>query len=407
MNTIRFYFTIAILCFTGPTALSQVQCAIDVQIVEGTTIEMCQNALVPLNATGGFVNYAWTGPQTSASQTITPASSGQFVVFATDAVNCVSSDTIQVTVFPQPVDAISSSNGDTICGTGSSVLSLANSYSLYNWTGGVSTPTLTVTETGTYTVDVTDANNCVGSFSYKISQIEFSVANVGSNACVNTAILQASGGESYLWSTGETSNTIVVSSDVETIYDVTITSGSCIDNLSITVPVLAEPIQFSLPDTFYVAANEYLAISGPDGFSSYSWSPGDQFSDSTVQVVSFVGTETQTCSLAAIHPGGCAILEPFVVVVVDLTIPSGFSPNHDMINDLFVIPEIDQYVGKLVVWNRWGDVVYESEHYENSWAGTCETGFCFNRGSSVPEGTYFYQVDVGGITKEGYVTISR
>ncbi|MFT6244866.1 MAG: gliding motility-associated-like protein, partial [Crocinitomicaceae bacterium] len=63
--------------------------------------------------------------------------------------------------------------------------------------------------------------------------------------------------------------------------------------------------------------------------------------------------------------------------------------------------------GNLVVWNRWGDVVYQADNYANDWNGTCQAPRCIGQGEDLPEGTYFYQVDAKGVTKEGYVTLKR
>lgn len=389
------------------TDISFGQCTIDVEIVEGTTIEMCQNALVPINATAGYVDYQWSGPISGASQAITPTISGQYIVNATDAVNCVSADTIQVTVFPLPSDAISSSAGDTICG-GSTTLSLGNSYSMYSWTGGAATPTLEVTDAGTYQVNVVDANNCVATFQYKVEAVVFDLAIIGENSCINTTTLEASGGSSYQWSNGEATSTIVVSPEVETVYTVDITAGTCSQSLSITVEAPSDQPDFSLPDTFFVAANENLSISGPAGYLSYDWAPGNQILDSTVQLIVFNGTESQTITMTATHSDGCFIQETFLVVVVDLVVPNGISPNGDHLNDALVIPGIENYNGtSVVIWNRWGEIVYESSDYQNDWKGTCESGLCFDGGTQVPDGTYFYVVDVGGVQKEGYITILR
>lgn len=396
-----------LLLFAAESINAQIQCAVDVQIVEGASIEMCKSALVPINATNGFADYAWTGPITGATQSITPSVSGQYIVFATDAVNCISSDTIQVIVHEPPVDNIVSSGGNPICGGGTSTLSLSGSYGLYSWTGGVTTPTLDVTASGIYTVNVVDANDCVATFSTEIAVVEFEINIIGQNTCINTVTLQANNGTSYNWSNGESTSTIVVSPEVETTYSVTITNGTCVGSASITVPAPSQTQEYSLEDTIYIASGETTSFSGPANFQSYAWSPGNQLSDSTVQVAVFNGTETQSINLTATSSDGCVIQETIVIIVVDLTVPNGFSPNGDQINDYFVIPELVNYQGKLIVWNRWGDIVYQTNDYQNDWGGTCETGACFENGGDVTAGTFFYSLDVGGIAKEGYVTIVR
>lgn len=387
---------------------AQVQCDIDVEIIEGDTIEMCANALVPLNATPGYVDYEWTGSVTGSTQSYIPTGPGQHIVFAEDAIGCISSDTIEVIVHDPPVDNIISSAGDTLCNGGTSTLSLSGTYEMYSWTGGVTTPTLDVSESGTYTVSVVDNNDCVSTFSYTIDAISFDLQVIAQNSCINTQTLQASGGEQYLWSTDATGDIIVVSPEETTTYDVTITQGTCVSNISIVLGPISSPItDFSIQDTFYVESGETLTVPGPGGFQNYLWSPGNQIQDSTSSTMSFMGTQTQTITLTAVHADGCSFQQSFVVVVVSVTVPDAISPNGDQVNDLLVIPELDQYTAKLVIWNRWGDIVFESEDYQNDWNGTCAGAFCFPSGGDLPDGTYFYHLDIGGIQKEGYITLLR
>lgn len=396
------------LFFGTHLTYAQVQCDIDVVIIEGDSIEMCANAIVPLNATNGYVDYTWTGSTPGSTQQYFPTGSGQHIVFAEDAIGCISSDTIEVIVHPAPVDNIISSAGDTLCGGGTSTLSLSGSYSLYSWTGGVTTPSLQVTQSGTYTVSAVDGNDCVSTFSYDIGIVQGDVQVISQNSCLNTQALQATGGSQYSWSTGETSNVIVVSPESTTTYDVTITEGSCVITQSITVnPILSNTANFTIQDTFYVEAGENQLILGPSGFSTYVWSPGNQLQDSTTSSITFNGTESQTITLTATHPDGCVFEATFTVIVVSLTVPDGFSPNGDLINDTFVIPELDGLVGDLVVWNRWGDVVFEAKDYQNDWNGTCLGNFCFPNGGALTDGTYFYHLDVGGVEKEGFITLLR
>jgi len=387
---------------------AQIQCDVDVEIIEGDSIEMCANAIVPLNATIGYVDYVWTGSTPGSTQQYFPTGSGQHIVFAEDAIGCISTDTIEVIVHPAPVDNIISSAGDTLCGGGTSTLSLSGTYSLYNWTGGVTTPSLQVNQSGTYSVSVVDGNGCVSTFSYDIGIVSGEINVISQNSCVNTTALQATGGSQYSWSTGETSDVIVVSPESSTTYDVTITEGTCVLTQSITIePIASNTANFTIQDTFYVESGQNQIILGPDGFATYVWSPGGQLQDSTTSSIIFNGTESQTITLTATHSDGCVLEATFTVIVVNLTVPNGFSPNGDLINDTFVIPELDGLVGDLVIWNRWGDIVLQATDYQNDWNGTCLSNFCFPNGGALTDGTYFYHLNVGGVEKEGYITLLR
>lgn len=79
----------------------------------------------------------------------------------------------------------------------------------------------------------------------------------------------------------------------------------------------------------------------------------------------------------------------------DFNIPEGFSPNGDGTNDLFVIRGINYYPeNTFVIFNRWGDKVFEASPYQNTWDGKCKTGLRIG-GDDLPIGTYFYLLDLG------------
>jgi len=86
-------------------------------------------------------------------------------------------------------------------------------------------------------------------------------------------------------------------------------------------------------------------------------------------------------------------------------IPNVFTPNGDGMNDNFEIPCLgnNEYAtNKLVVFNRWGDQVYEQRGYTNSWSGT------YN-GKDLPEGTYYYVLKLNDTLEplQGFIMIQR
>jgi gliding motility-associated-like protein len=93
---------------------------------------------------------------------------------------------------------------------------------------------------------------------------------------------------------------------------------------------------------------------------------------------------------------------------IDLFIPGGFSPDGDGLNDRFIISGLNGRTVKLIVFNRWGNKVYEQDNYDNSWDGTANV-----RGASVgsgrlPEATYYYILEFAGSkqdVKTGFVVL--
>jgi gliding motility-associated-like protein len=92
-------------------------------------------------------------------------------------------------------------------------------------------------------------------------------------------------------------------------------------------------------------------------------------------------------------------------------IPDGFSPNGDGANDKFVIPGIEAYKNNSVkIFNRWGNIVFETIGYQNQWDGTTNKAFgLLESDGRVPDGTYFYIIDLGdGSTpRSGNIYINR
>ncbi len=390
------------------SAKAQVQCTIDVTINEGTTITLCENGGGTISGANGFTSYAWSGPETLSGQIVTPNFSGQYILAATDATNCVSLDTIQVNLTPAPTPTIVSSEGSFICPATGTTLSTSTPFSSYDWGNGNIGATLFVYQAGTNTVTVTDATGCTGTASIVINTFNFGISSSAVSGCSGTDIaITATGGTSYAWSTGEFGNTIVVNPSSPTNYSVQITAGSCTENLSITVnPIEIEP--FVMPDTIYVGVQDPTFIAGPTGYSSYLWSPSNQLDVATNAGVNFSGDSTQMITVEATHSSGCVLTDSVLVIVVDLSIPSGFSPNDDGVNDLFEIKELvtENYTANVMIWNRWGEVVLDIEDYQNDWNGECKGTICAGNGP-LPEGTYFYHIDVYGVTFKGYTTIKR
>jgi gliding motility-associated-like protein len=96
------------------------------------------------------------------------------------------------------------------------------------------------------------------------------------------------------------------------------------------------------------------------------------------------------------------------VACAGIFIPEGFSPNEDGSNDNFVIYGTENLSLTLKVFNRWGNLVYESDNYQGTWNGTCNQGGVLY-GELLPAGTYYYLVQIQGETetRKGYLTLWR
>lgn len=84
---------------------------------------------------------------------------------------------------------------------------------------------------------------------------------------------------------------------------------------------------------------------------------------------------------------------------------SGFSPNGDGVNDLWVIENVELFPENSVkIFNRWGNEVWSGENYNNTdvvWVGLNKGGGDMN------DATYFYVAEIGGQSYKGWVEITR
>ena len=108
---------------------------------------------------------------------------------------------------------------------------------------------------------------------------------------------------------------------------------------------------------------------------------------------------------------GCQITE---VVEIDdggdpgtvdcLEILDVISPNGDGMNDYFLINCIESFTTNLQIYNRWGQLVFETDNYDNTWNGVNQ------KGEDLPQGGYFYILEIEGINSErfqGAITVIR
>jgi gliding motility-associated-like protein len=90
----------------------------------------------------------------------------------------------------------------------------------------------------------------------------------------------------------------------------------------------------------------------------------------------------------------------------DVIVPEGFSPNGDGIGDTFEIDNPNGSIIDLRVFNRWGNLVYQSDNYQNDWDGRANQGLVI--GNQLPDGTYYYIIRVNGTeNKPKFITIKR
>lgn len=245
------------------TAMGQIQMLpVPVPVISSNN-PVCTGINLNFSATGGQ-SYKWSGPMGFQSTTQintlpSPVSnqSGVYSLTVTAANSCTAMVSTNFTVYPPPpVTAI----GSTVCSTGSVNLYANSSAASYLWSGPYFTSTLqnpvfgnlTSTLSGNYTVKATSVEGCTNSAVANVTITQMPVANITSNGPVcagSEVILNASGGDSYIWSGPNGFNSAIQTPTISQvpfanggIYNVSATTGPCIAGSSYSLTVWALPI---------------------------------------------------------------------------------------------------------------------------------------------------------------------
>jgi len=240
---------------------------------------------------------------------------------------------------------------------------------------------------------------------------------------------------SYAWSTGSTDQQITVTTSGD--YSVTVTNvEGCTSPAAtaLTVTVLPEPCSNQPPVIVPTVTGVYIEghvvidltplLSDPD--DNLDISSLRLLSQQTIQGASasinasnelilnyggvlFTGTDRITIEVCDFF-GACTQQTLEIQVVGDLVIYNALSPNGDDLNAAFIIEYItvfpDTQNNRVTIFNRWGDVVFDVENYDNE--NRVFTGLNKN-GNELPADTYFYKIEfTSGRKKEiGYLSLKR
>ena len=91
----------------------------------------------------------------------------------------------------------------------------------------------------------------------------------------------------------------------------------------------------------------------------------------------------------------CVDTSECVNISIETIIPQLVTPNGDGSNDVFEIQGVYDYPNNILeIYNRWGNLVYRQESYQNNWGGECTEGLTLG-GDILPTGTYFFIFDKG------------
>lgn len=385
----------------------------------GEDQEICLGQSATLNASGGGT-YLWNAETTLSNVDIgapiaTPLDSTCYVVQITTPEGCVARDSVVVLVVagtPEPVLE------DTLICIGESIQLVASDGDSHSWTGGstisdttVPDPILTPVETTTYVVTITNVCGAIRDTALVEVVVPQADAWPDSTVCPGQPInLFCSDGASYLWNPANLVDDPTVQDPIATVYGNTALSVAVTDEYGCTAT--APLLLTTFPEPFIDAGMDRVIEFGDHvqlnatGNGTFQWQPAFTLSADSVQSPVAYTLESTTYTVTITDANGCTATDMVTVILPGtLFVPNTFTPNGDGYNDFFGAWGKDLATMELLVYNRWGELIWTTENLNGRWDGT------YN-GHDSPIDTYVWKVkatDVAGKQHDsiGHVNLLR
>ena len=398
--------------------------------LDSTVLEIPCNSNVTLTANGGVgATYEWydqSGNVFSTNNVVT-VGNGTYWVTATSFGCPVISDTL--TVISQSAPVVELGNDITIDCNSTVLLdpNISGGSGVYNylWNNNSTSNTLN-TGGGFYSVIVTDdQTGCYGEDSINITEDQppNTVISGGGSICSDGSTVQINflydglipwdlqyfnQTDTFLQTNIQTANYSITTSTSGTYQILNVLDyNDCMSNYSgqAIVQVNQMPEAVLSPDSYILYIGDTLLIQLPEDYSYYQWFDQNNDSISNSSVLSiyqagdyYVYVEDQN---------GCFDYSNSVTVDevprTELYVPNTFTPNADWHNEVFTVygKNIKEY--SLKIFNRWGDLLFESNDIQKHWDG-------YFKGRKVDENKYLYYIEIIGeddvlFTKSGIINL--
>ncbi len=347
----------------------------------GNDTTVCQGQSVTFSPGAGFQSYQWSNSATTPSVTVTTAA--VYTVTVTDANNCTASDNARLVVNSLPLPDLG--NGGDVC---PGYILFPGSFAEYLWNDSSTDSILIADFSGTYTVTVTDANDCENDASVTLNVYELDLNLPDGLLCFpgDSFLLEVPADlVSYLWSNGSTGQNITVFESGT--YSVTVVNAqgcvgideSVVVYDSLAVVATADPIVVGPNGTTTLSAN----VMNGSGAYDFNWSPVETLDDPTSQfpVASPTTNTIYTVEITDLETECTATDTVLVIADSKFAIPDAFTPNGDGSNDRFELAFGGTVsVKEFRIYNRWGQLISEDV---TGWDGSY-------KGQEQPSGTYSY-----------------
>lgn len=348
-----------------------------------------------------------------ANPLATPSKTTTYTVTFDDA-GCIGSGS--VTIHVVGTDSIFIKKDTTICSPQNVQLyaygKIPNT-ATYQWTpatnlnnANIPNPIATVNQTTTYTLTINFNDNCNTVITQPVTLTLGSVPNnisltpQSADICAgDSVVLQANGGSVYKWlnSNGLSCNNCpnpTATPTTNTTYNVVIADeNGCGDTLQVPITILPAPTLTISPLQTQIHKGQTVQLNATGSFETITWTPANNLSNAQSPTPTVIGLEQSTTYIAtAQNANGCSTQQNTQIIYVGcnkVVIPTAFSPNNDGTND-FLKPLSSTFEKLLTfkIYDRWGNLVFETTNATQGWDGTNR------KGETCPIGLYALHISV-------------
>ncbi|WP_159038570.1 DUF7948 domain-containing protein [Brumimicrobium mesophilum] len=371
-----------------------------------TDLEICKGDTVSIWASGG-ATYNWTSSEPTSivgvtnedSLLISPDFDATYNVEIYTAQGCTLTEQINVTVIqspPQPnvIDTAFVCEGD--------ILNLSVSYApTIEWSPNIDISTITgqsvVISTPVDRWYYIEFSNICGTVrdSVYVNVIGVNPA-AGNDTLVcpgDTVQLWASGGVSYQWEpsfsvNSPNSSMTTAAPNNPTVYTVYITDDyGCGSTAQVVIDHFPEPFVQASPDYYgFIGDPVNLSANGSNPGGTYTWSPPNALSCVECQNTTANPNKSTAYTVTFVDENGCIARDEVEIHYEGIIyVPNSFTPDGDGNNDNFFVVGGNVTDFHLLIFDRWGEVIFESFDLNGVWDGTYGGKVC-------KDGTYVWKI---------------
>ncbi|NVK63427.1 MAG: gliding motility-associated C-terminal domain-containing protein, partial [Flavobacteriales bacterium] len=345
----------------------------------GPNQSLCEDDSTVLYGSGA-VNYDWSNGVIDGVPFVQPVGTVTYTVAGTDVNGCTNLDQVSITVNPLPI--VDAGQDTTLC-EGTSIIFSVTGTSNLTWDNGVVNGVPFTQPVGTvdYTVYDSLPTGCTATDQVSVTVNPLPVVSAYDIViCPGDGVtLEGQGATSYSW-TGGVIDGVEFFPTQTTTYEVTGTNNfGCESSATAQVVVLPGPTaDFDVLDLSLSTTSPGTGFTNlSSNATTYEWTFGDGTSSNEFEPYHDFPTDeagSYEVILTVTSPEGCVDERiKYVYVTLDYTIyvPNAFTPDNNGVNEVFkpVLDGFDETDYTLYIFNRWGELVFESHDMNVGWDG--------------------------------------